>query len=125
MYRKVSFEYCENDIVLIKTFKNVISLQDYLQSWSIVKGLRMLRKEVKGVISDFSGCQIEIEENELNDLFVFFQHHVHFVVNIKLALVIDSPKAGLVTLFKERYKVDQINVFSSKQGALDWIYSDN
>ncbi len=124
MIDKVRFSYCERDTVLVKSFKGGISFQEYIDAWLKVRGLRMLQRNVKGVISDFSNCEFNIEEEDLDELFVFFQKNINFVVNLKLALVIDSPKVAVMTLFIKKYKIDQIKIFSSKISAMDWIYSD-
>ncbi len=125
MIDKVRFSYCEKDIVLIKSFNGGISLQEYINAWRKVRGLRMLQKNVKGVISDFTDCEFQIEEEELDELFIFFQKNINFIVNLKLALVIDSPKVAVMTLFIQKYKIDQIKIFSSKIPALNWIHSDS
>ncbi len=122
MVGNVNYSYCEKEVVLIKSYVDLITVRNLLHSWLEVKALRMITSNVKGIMSDFRGCQFEIEEEDLNSIFDFMEQNIHLAKNIKLAIVLDSPKVALVILFKRRFNINQIQIFNSKKAAIDWIY---
>jgi len=124
MNANISYHYCDTGVSLINKFKNTISIEDLLNGWQDAINAGMINRNVKGVISDFSECYSKIEPGDLDKVFNFMQLNVHLLLNLKLAVVMDSPGVALAVLFKKRYHVTQLKVFSTSKGAINWITNE-
>ncbi len=120
---KVSYSYCEKEVTLINSYANNVSVGSLIHSWKKVKELRLIKGNVTGILCDFRHCEFEIEENDLKKIFHFVEKNIFLEKDIKLAIILDSPKVALVILFKRRYNFKQIKAFSTPEVAIDWMYS--
>ncbi len=120
----ISYHYCDKGVTLINKFKNTISIEDVLKGWQEAINAGMINSNVKGVISDFSECYSEIDQGDLDKIFNFMQSNIHLLLNLKLAVVMDSPQVALAVLFKKRYHVTQLKVFSTSKAAINWITNE-
>ncbi len=120
-FSEVSYAFHESEDVLIRTFYTSVTMSEMIASWEEIISKNMLNEETKGVLSDFRQCKIEMEVSDLIRFGRFMKTHEAFFSGIKVAEVIDSPQIALPIIFKGRFNIAQLEVFSTKEKALDWI----
>ncbi len=119
----VSYTYSQDGVILLRKFHEELTMEMMIESWKGIIDNDMISSNVRGVVSDFSQCNINIGLRDLKQFFVFIENNKGFFGKIKIAEVIDSPKIALPMIFKGRYGLSQLEVFSTKEKAIEWIYS--
>ncbi len=117
----VSYSYSEDGLILIREFRNKVTMKDIIDSWEEIVMKDMIPQNVKGVVTNFNSCELNINPGELDEIYNFFQRNIHYMMNLKIAVVIDSPKVVFPTLFKLRYSAILLESFCTKEAAIKWI----
>ncbi len=121
MINNVNYSYCRNELVLVQAYDDILLAEDLIKSWDILMESQMISKDILGVVSDYRSCDFQIDVADFESIYLFIRSNIHAILNLKFALVLDSPKVAIIQLFIKRYHLDSIQVFCSMEAAMDWI----
>lgn len=118
-----SVEYRSNkeSTILIRTFSGVVKMADVISSWDYVLSKHLLKKEHKGVISDYRGSDLIVGIEDVVKLKEFLCDNPNTFKTLKLAQVIDTTIIVFPILFVDKYPEILSKPFSTIEAAEMWI----
>ena len=118
---RVDYKFDEENKILFRNFSGIVNINDLVCVWVDTILNHIPNKQIKGIVSDFRGTDIQIEITDLSPLEKLFSKHIEILTQIKIAEVLDSPKIVLPILFKRKNEEFQLWPFTTIEAALNWI----
>ncbi len=121
---KYSYIDCQNSRILLREFKNEISIDDVIESLKEIFEKDMLSGNTLGIITDLRGVTIEVNIKVFKKISRFLKANPE-MYKYKLAAVTDSPKqVVLVTIAGKVSSKLKIKPFSTFEASVKWMTSD-
>ncbi|MFT5748863.1 MAG: hypothetical protein ACI93S_000110 [Ancylomarina sp.] len=121
---KYSYIDCQNSRILLREFKNQISIDDVVASLEEILEKDMLSGNTLGIITDLRGASIEVNLKVFRKISGFLKANPE-MYKFKLAAVTDSPKqVVLVTIASAVSSKLRIKPFSTFEASLTWMTED-
>lgn len=114
-------EYIEKSVYLIRKFTGEIDFKAILSSWQYLVENDLGNKKYVGIINDFSGVEMNLEMEELEQMMNFFRLNSDIFATLKLAVIMTTPKNMVFPMFAQRISTFNIQAFSSLQSAERWM----
>jgi len=123
MKYKVIYKSIDDGKVLIRTFKGTITVDDIISSWKHILEQILILEKHKGVITDYreSDELSTIKFEDTKDIKKYIEENFEVFKNLKLAVVIDSPKIVVPILFMDDFPQLNMEIFSTMRAAKHWI----
>ena len=124
---KCTVDYKSDEVVniLTRTFKGDVTMTDVISSWEYIINNRLITQTHKGVISDYSEACIQSDIEDIAKLKNLVIENIDIFQNLKLAVIINSPKIIIPMLFQYECSNIDTKPFSTIDAAIDWINEIN
>jgi len=114
--------YIENGSILIRNFHGTVQFSEIMESWIELIGHQKITDEIKGILNDFTGAELQMNINNLDQLMSTFMQYPDIFERIKLAVLMDTPKKIVLPILAEqKYPQFRIKAFSTYEAAIEWI----
>ena len=118
---KYSYIDCQNSRILLREFKNEISIDDIISSFEDILEKDMLSGNTLGVITDLRGVKIEVNTKVFKKISGFLKANPE-MYKFNLATVTDSSKqVVLVTIASKVSSKLKIKPFSTFEASVKWM----
>lgn len=121
MNYSVEYKSDEDDIILTKSFKGTVTMSDIISSWEHVINNKLITQNQRGIISDYRGINWQAEIEDLDELENYCKENINFFKNLRIAVLVDSPKIVLPIIFKRKCPEIKTMPFNTIRAATDWI----
>lgn len=112
------------DLILVRTFKGEIHVENILGSWRQLVINDLIPTSVLGIINDLRGAQLKMSMEDFQKLLSFIRSNEK-IRKLKLAAVCSNPENMVFpTLAEFREKDLNIRPFSMMEAAVDWIINE-
>lgn len=82
---------------------------------------KLISKNHKGIISDFSEANFQIGRKETVDLKELHKENLNILKNLKFAQIITTPQIAIPMIFKKENAYVNTRSFSSMAAAKEWM----
>jgi len=121
----IRYYFSECGTILHRKIHGSLSAEAMINSWREIIISGKVTKNIKGVLTDFRSCTLDIEESDLITIQNFMSSNSEFFAFIKVAEVIDSPKIVLPIIFSGRYDMPNLQAFSTIEKAKQWMLEED
>lgn len=121
MSYSVDYRSNKEGTILTRTFSGVVKMADVISSWDYVLSKHLLKKEHRGVISDYRGSDLIVGMEDISKLEEYFCDNPDTFKTLKLAQVIDTTIIVFPILFEDKYPEILSKPFSTIEAAEMWI----
>ena len=119
---KVKFEKIklQNLTIIKRTFYGSINIPEIIDTFKkILEDEQVINKTIKVIISDVSDANLNFNIKEFKTLISFIKND-KILSNLKLAVIVDSPKKTIFPSLASSIIGVKIKPFSTISGALEW-----
>jgi hypothetical protein len=118
----IAYRYHEiyRDTILIRDFKNIITVNDINDSWNYLLENQKLTNKVKGIINNLDACELNMDFNSFKILTDYLNKNEIFRT-LKLAVVCNRPEFIIFPMLGEKEKKLKIKPFTTEQAVVKWI----
>lgn len=116
---KASIEVSDN--VIVRCFKGDVYLEDILESWKEIFNRFDNLGSYKGILTDFLEATMHHKQDNLRTLVNYLNENKIHMMDMKIAIVIDTPQVSNTMMIGQQVKRLQIRPFSTRKAAIDWI----
>jgi len=121
---KYSYIDCQNSRILLREFKNEISIDDIISSFEEILEKGMLLGNTLGVITDLRGVKVEVNTKVFKKISGFLNSNSE-MYKFKLAALTDSPKqVVLATIANKVSSKLTVKPFSTFEACVKWMAED-
>tara|TARA_R110001583_G_scaffold82139_2_gene218274 strand:+ start:12880 stop:13263 length:384 start_codon:yes stop_codon:yes gene_type:complete len=121
---KYSYIDCQNSRILLRVFKNEISIDDVIESLKEILEKDMLSGNTLGIITDLRGVTIEVNIKVFKKISRFLKANPE-MYKYKLAALTDSPKqVVLATIANKVSSKLTVKPFSTFEACVKWMAED-
>lgn len=117
---RLDYTYEGKNQLLIRKFSGTLKISDSINSWIETIDEHILKKDIKGIVSDYSNTDIQINVTEIDPMGELFLDHINTLKYLKIAQVVDSPQIILPMVFKSKHNEFQIWPFTTLEAAIEW-----
>jgi len=110
----------ENGII-IRQFSGKVVVETVIASWVEIFNLLKDDTSIKGILSDFSQADFQLDPPDLKTLMQYLRSNYDFFRNVRLAVVIDNPKVAIPMIASTEYPEFKIQAFSTSKAAMEWL----
>ena len=121
MKYEVDYKEVKDLKILFRTFRGVVSMADIISSWKYAINNKLITSFHKGVISDFSSADLQIDKDDIFKLEDFYNKNMNLFEKLKVAQIVDSPKIIFPMLFQNEFPNFKSKPFSTVMAAKKWI----
>jgi len=121
----MSIEYVKHNLypesILIRNFIGKVDVYNIIDSWEYLNKNKLIDKKIKGVINNFTGCELIMDMESFKILIAYLKKD-HIIKKIKLAVISDNPETIVFPFLAENQESGlKIKPFSTMDAAVDWI----
>ena len=116
---KASIEVTDN--VIVRCFKGDVYLEDILESWREIFNRYDNLGSYKGVLTDLLDATLHPGPDNAPILINYLNDNKIRMMDMKIAIIIDSPYVSNAMMISHQIKRLQIRPFSTRKAAIEWI----
>ena len=109
-----------NESIVVRTFKGVVTVDDVIKLWEHAVENCLENKNIKAIITDYTGAKIEADVDEIHKFTDFFRKNLDKFKDIKIIQVMDSPHIVFPMLLEREFTELVIRPFATMKAAVQW-----
>jgi hypothetical protein len=107
--------------ILVRNFVDSVDFDEILSSWEHLVTSELITPDIKGIINDLSGCELNLDLENFAILTDFLKKQDKLRL-IRLAVIADSPDKMIFPMLGDlKLKEFEIQPFSSMEPATRWL----
>lgn len=113
----------EGTILFRKVIKDCVDIDEVLDSWNKIVNGNYINENVVGIINDMQLTKLKIDVSSLESIINIFRKYNDVFRNIKIAVVVNTPKNTVLPMFAESEYSEEFKIrpFYKIENAEKWI----
>ncbi len=117
----VSYEYIDDNKVLVRTFKGNLSLIDIANCMNHDFKNGKIHHGLIGVVNNYLAAEIKIEMDDLAKIAAVFTEYQDLMLHLKWAVIVDYSIVAVPSIFKNNNPDFNLQSFTDLSSALRWV----
>lgn len=107
--------------ILIRDLQGKLGFDEIMRSWEDLLASHLITPELKGIINDLSGCELDLDLKSFGVLTEYLKKHDKLKA-LRIATISTSPNTIVYPMLGDlKLKEFEIQPFSTMEAATSWI----